>query len=185
MTGASQSDRWARSPNKILENSCLDAVHLPLHPSDCLKVPEPLRPESRPTLVAVTPLELLIALTAPLGLTRPLTPWPMILPLVTTTAFRLLPEQVVPTLLTTHAPSKLPAAPPCEARRGSSASGLLRRAGLSGSLRAAAHANRRAIFHHCRYCRRHCRTAHAQDPMRPRSISRGKHPGWSGGRQFA
>jgi hypothetical protein len=132
--GLFQSDHGARSPNKILENYCLDAVHRPLHPSDCLKVPEPLRPESRPTLVAVTPLELLIALTAPFGLTRPLTPWPMILPLVTTTAFRLLPEQVVPTLLTTHAPSKLLAPLLCEARRGSSASGLLRRAGLSDSL---------------------------------------------------
>jgi hypothetical protein len=121
--------------NKVLANYCLDAVHRPLHPSDCLNVPEPLRPESLPTLVAVTPLELLTALTAPLGLTRPLTPWPMILPLVTTTAFRLLPEQVVPTLLTIHAPSKPLTPPPpfCEARRGSSPSGLLRRAGFSDS----------------------------------------------------
>ena len=121
--------------NKVPANHCLDAVHRPLHPSDCLNVPEPLRPESLPTLVAVTPLELLIALTAPFGLTRPLTPWPIILPLLTTTALRLLPEQVVPTLLTTHAPSKLPTPPPppCEARRGSSVSGLLRRAGFSDS----------------------------------------------------
>ena len=95
----------------------MDAVHRPLHPSDCLNVPEPLRPESLPTLVDVTPLELLIALTAPFGLTRPLTPWPMILPLVTTTALRLLPEQVVPTLLTIHAPSK-PLTPPRLVRLG-------------------------------------------------------------------
>src|SRR5258708_4704373 len=62
----------------------------------------------------------------------------MILPLVTTTAVVLPPEQVVPTETTTHAPSKLPPPPPPpplfrEARRGSSASGLLRRAGRSDS----------------------------------------------------
>src|SRR5687768_10967305 len=70
----------------------------------------------------------------------PLTPWPIIRPLLTTTATVLLPEQVVPTELTIHAPSKLPP-PPLPpppplfraARRGSSASGLLRRAGFSGS----------------------------------------------------
>jgi len=63
----------------------------------------------------------------------------MILPLVTTTAVVLLPEQVVPTETTTHAPSKLPPPPPPPplgrelGLRGSSASGLLRRAGRSGS----------------------------------------------------
>ena len=62
----------------------------------------------------------------------------MILPLLTTTAVVLLPEQVVPTETTIHAPSKLPppSPPPLRRepdRRGSSASGLLRRAGRSGS----------------------------------------------------
>src|SRR5260221_13657913 len=66
----------------------------------------------------------------------------MILLLLTTTAVVLLPEQVVPTETTIHAPSKLPPPPPPPAppplrrevdRRGSSASGLLRRAGRSGS----------------------------------------------------
>src|SRR5258708_30455709 len=62
----------------------------------------------------------------------------MILLLLTTTAVVLLPEQVVPTETTTHAPSKLPPPPPPPLRRevdrrGSSASGLLRRAGRSGS----------------------------------------------------
>ena len=58
----------------------------------------------------------------------------MILPLETTTAVVLVPEQVLPTATTTHAPSKLLLPPPRDAeRRGSSASGLLRRAGRSGS----------------------------------------------------
>ena len=113
---------------------CLLAVHVPPQPVDCRNVPEPLRPERRPELVTVRPLKLPTVRAEPLPLTLPLTPWAMILPLVTTTAFRLLPEQVVPTLLTTHAPSKLLAPLLCEARRGSSASGLLRRAGLSDSL---------------------------------------------------
>lgn len=56
----------------------------------------------------------------------------MILPLLTTTAVVLLPEQVVPSETTSHAPSKLPPqSPPLRRevdRRGSSASGLLRRA---------------------------------------------------------
>src|SRR6202048_522385 len=63
----------------------------------------------------------------------------MILPLLTTTAVVLLPEQVVPVLTTIHAPSKLPPPPPPpppprrEVDRRGSASGLLRRAGRSGS----------------------------------------------------
>src|ERR1700737_1372965 len=65
----------------------------------------------------------------------------MILPLLTTTAVVLLPEQAWPGLTTIHGPSKLPPPPPPPPppprrevdRRGSSASGLLRRAGRSGS----------------------------------------------------
>jgi hypothetical protein len=125
------------APKKVIESYCLDAVQRPVHPSDCLKVPEPLRPNNLPTLVTVMPLELVTALAEPFGLTRPFTPWPMILPLLTTTAFRLLPEQVVPTLLTIHAPSKPPPPPLSslcrDARRGSAASDLPRRAGFSDS----------------------------------------------------
>ena len=54
----------------------------------------------------VMPLELPTALAEPLALTRPLTPCPMILPLLTITALVLPPEQLVPTATTTHAPSK-------------------------------------------------------------------------------
>jgi hypothetical protein len=83
--------------------------------------------------VTETPLKLPTVRTPPLPLTVPLTPSPIILPLVTTTAPRLVPPQ--PTELTIHAPSKLPPPPPLvrEARRGSagSALGLLRRAGFS------------------------------------------------------
>jgi hypothetical protein len=60
----------------------------------------------------VMPLALPTALAAPLGLTVPLTPWPIILPLLTTTAEVLPPEQVVATATTIHAPSKLPPPPP-------------------------------------------------------------------------
>ena len=42
----------------------------PLHPSDCLEVPEPVCGRKSADAAAVTPLELLIALTAPFGLTR-------------------------------------------------------------------------------------------------------------------
>lgn len=60
----------------------------------------------------------------------------MILPLVMTIALVVVPPQ--PALTTPHAPSKLPTPPPpplvdLAARRDSSASGLLRRAGLEGS----------------------------------------------------
>lgn len=60
----------------------------------------------------------------------------MIRPLVMTIAPLSVPPQ--PTLVVAHAPSKLPPPPPPppldrDARRGSSASGLLRRAGFDGS----------------------------------------------------
>jgi hypothetical protein len=121
-----------------LENSresyCLLAVHVPAQPVDCRNVPEPLRPERRPELVTVTPLKLPTVRAEPLPLTLPLTPWAMILPLVTTTAPVVVPPQ--PTDVTIHAPSKLPPPPPPlrEARRGLSASCLLRRAGFSVSI---------------------------------------------------
>ena len=123
------------------ESHCFADVQVPPQPSDRRNVPEPLRPETWPELVTVTPLKLPTLRAEPLGLIVPLTPSPMILPLVTTTAPVLVPPQ--PTELTTHAPSKLPPPPPPpppppllrEARRGSSGSGrgLLRRAGLSVS----------------------------------------------------
>ncbi|MBR1283090.1 MULTISPECIES: hypothetical protein [unclassified Bradyrhizobium] len=82
------------------------------------------------------PLKLPTVRAEPLPLTLPLTPWAMILPLVTTTApVVVLPQ---PTDVTIQAPSKLPPPPPPpllrEARRGLSASGLLRRAGFSVSI---------------------------------------------------
>ncbi len=49
---------------------CLLAVHVPPQPVDCRKVPEPLRPERRPELVTVTPLKLPTVRAAPLALTR-------------------------------------------------------------------------------------------------------------------
>ena len=102
-------------------------------------LPLPLRLDRRPVLVIVRPLPLEVVYTAPFGLTVPWTLPPMILPLVTTMVLLVLREQVVPTTLTSHAPSKLPPPPPPpllrEARRGSSGSGLglLRRAGRSVS----------------------------------------------------
>ncbi|WP_192740724.1 hypothetical protein [Bradyrhizobium sp. OAE829] len=80
----------------------------------------------------MTPLKLPTVRAEPLPLTLPLTPWVMILPLVTTTAPVVVPPQ--PTDVTIHAPSKLPPPPLREARRGLSASGLLRRAGFSVSI---------------------------------------------------
>src|SRR5882757_1869940 len=78
------------------------------------------------------PLKLPVVRTAPLGLMVPVTPSPMTLPLVTTTApLVVLPQ---PTELTTQAPSKLPPPPPLllgATRRGSAGSDLLRRAGPS------------------------------------------------------
>src|SRR5689334_3750060 len=75
--------------------------------------------------------------TEPFGLTRPVPYCPTILPLVTTTV-SVEPLQGEPTLVRTHAPSKLPPPPPPfplfrDARRGSSASGLLRRVGRERS----------------------------------------------------
>ena len=113
---------------------CFAAVHLPVQPSDCLNVPPPVRPDRRPTVMTVRPFPLEVPYTRPSELTVPLAVWPIILPLVTTTALLLVPEQVTPTELTIHAPSKLLLPPPPlfrDARRGSSASGLLRRAGAS------------------------------------------------------
>lgn len=84
----------------------------------------------------VMPWSVDVPYTFPSGLTVPLAFWPMILPLVTTTALLLEPWQVTPTAFTIHAPSKLllPPPPPLrDARRGSSASGWLRRAGLADS----------------------------------------------------
>ena len=122
------------SPENRHESYCLLAVHVPPQPVDCRNVPEPLRPERRPELVTVTPLKLPTVRAEPLPLTVPLTPWATILPLVTTTAPVVVPPQ--PTDVTIHAPSKLPPPPPPlrEARRGLSASGLLRRAGFSVSI---------------------------------------------------
>src|SRR5258708_8651939 len=131
--------RRGRIPLKINSRGyCFDAVQRPTHPSDRLNVPAPLRPETWPELMTVMPSELPTELVAPLGLTLPLRPSPMILLLLTTTAVVLLPEQVVPTETTTHAPSKLPPPPPPPLRRevdrrGSSASGFLPPAGRSGS----------------------------------------------------
>src|SRR5258708_32876896 len=135
--------RRGRIPLKINSRRyCFDAVQRPTHPSDRLNVPAPLRPETWPELMTVMPSELPTELVAPLGLTLPLRPSPMILLLLTTTAVVLLPEQVVPPETTTTAPSKLPPPPPPPAppplrrevdRRGSSASRFLRPAFPSGS----------------------------------------------------
>jgi hypothetical protein len=113
------------------------ALHDPAQPSDRRKLPEPLRPESRPELITETPLKLPTVRTPPPELTVPLTPSAIILPLVTSTAPVVVPPQ--PTEVTIHAPSKLPPPPPPPllraARRGSSGSGLglLRRTGLAVS----------------------------------------------------
>ena len=83
----------------------------------------------------MTPSKLPTVRTPPPELTVPLTPWAITLPLVTTTAPVVVPPQ--PTDVTIHAPSKLPPPPLLplrEARRGLSASGLLRRAGFSVSI---------------------------------------------------
>jgi len=39
----------------VVGNYCFDPVQLPVHPSDRRKVPDPLRPESRPDMVQVRP----------------------------------------------------------------------------------------------------------------------------------
>src|SRR5271166_1380907 len=120
--------------SSVLVRYCLEAVQRPLQPSERRKLPAPLRPESWPELVTLTPLAALPrAEAAPLGLTRPLTiPSPMIRPLETTTAPVVEPPH--PTETTTQAPSKLPPPPERDVvRRGSLSCGLLRRADRSGS----------------------------------------------------
>jgi hypothetical protein len=118
----------------------LDAVQRPEHPSDRTNEPEPLLPEKRPELVQLTPDTDPPLLVAPFGLTEPELSSPEILPPEMVNLSVLLP-QGVPTATATHAPSKLPpplAPPPSppllrDARRGSSDSGLARRAGFEGS----------------------------------------------------
>jgi hypothetical protein len=118
---------------------CLEAVQRPVHPSDRTNEPEPLRAEKRPVLVQLKPCTDPPVLVAPLGLTDPELKSPEILPPEITNLSVLLP-QGVPTATATHEPSKLPPPPPepspplrRDARRGSSESGLSRRAGLEGS----------------------------------------------------
>jgi hypothetical protein len=114
-----------------------DAVHRPVQPSDRTNVPEPLRPEKRPVLFQVKPEADPPDVVEPFGLTRPELSSPESLPLLMTNLSVAAPH-VVPVEWATHAPSKLPPPlppPPLSraARRGFSASGLLRRAGFSVS----------------------------------------------------
>jgi hypothetical protein len=119
---------------------CLEAVQRPVHPSDRTNEPEPVRPEKRPVLVQLKPWTDPPVRVAPLGLTDPELRSPEILPPEMTNLSLALP-QGVPTDTATHAPSKLPPPlllsppPPLfrDARRGSSDSGLARRAGFDGS----------------------------------------------------
>ncbi|MEH2533730.1 hypothetical protein V1277_006974 [Bradyrhizobium sp. AZCC 1588] len=114
---------------------CLEAVQRPVHPSDRTNEPEPLRPEKRPVLVQLKPWTDPPLRVEPLGLTDPELRSPEILPPEMTNLSVLLP-QGVPTATATHEPSKSPPPPPPffrDARRGSSASGLLRRAGFEDS----------------------------------------------------
>lgn len=120
---------------------CLDAVHRPVQPSDRTNDPEPLRPEKRPELFQLKPETDPPDVVEPFGLTLPELSSPTILPPLMTNLSVLAP-QGVPMALETHDPSKFPpppAPPPSplplfrEARRGSSAWGLLRRAGFSVS----------------------------------------------------
>jgi hypothetical protein len=119
---------------------CLEAVQRPVHPSDRTNEPEPVRPEKRPVLVQLKPWTDPPVRVAPLGLTDPELRSPEILPPEMTNLSLALP-QGVPTETATHAPSKLPPPlllsppPPLfrDARRGSSDSGLARRAGFDGS----------------------------------------------------
>jgi hypothetical protein len=117
---------------------CLEAVQRPVHPSDRVNEPEPVRPEKRPELVQLKPCTDPPVLVAPLGLTNPELSSPEILPPEMTNLSVALP-QGVPTATETHEPSKLPPLPPPsppllrDAPRGSSDSGLARRAGFEGS----------------------------------------------------
>ena len=119
---------------------CLEAVQRPVQPSDRTKEPEPVRPEKRPVLVQLKPWTDPPVRVAPLGLTEPELNSPEMLPPEITNRSLLLP-QGDPMATATHVPSKLLAPPPPapapplfrDARRGSSASDLPRRAGLEDS----------------------------------------------------
>jgi hypothetical protein len=119
-----------------LKRYCLEAVQRPVHPSDRTNEPEPVRPENRPVLVQLKPWTDPPLRVAPFGLTEPELNSPEILPPEMTNRSLALP-QGEPTATETHVPSKLPppSPPPLlrEARRGSSASGLARRAGFEDS----------------------------------------------------
>jgi len=121
---------------RLFAGYCLEAVQRPVQPSDRTNEPEPLRPEKRPELVQLRPWTDPPVLVAPLGLTDPELRSPETVPPEMTNLSVLLP-QGVPTATATHVPSKLLPPPPrplfCEARCGSSDSGLARRAGLEGS----------------------------------------------------
>jgi hypothetical protein len=109
-----------------------------VQPSDRTNEPEPERPENRPVLVQLKPWTEPPLRVAPFGLTEPELNSPEILPPEITNRSLALP-QGEPTATETHVPSKLPPPPPPsppllrEVRRGSSASGLARRAGFEGS----------------------------------------------------
>ena len=136
---AGRSRQTGRFPTVWGRFYCLDAVQRPEQPSDRTNEPEPVRPEKRPELFQLKPWTDPPLLVEPFGLTDPELSSPEILPPEMTNLSVLLP-QGVPTATATHAPSKLPPPPPPpspllfrDARRGSSASGLLRRAGFEGS----------------------------------------------------
>ena len=126
-----------RHRRESIRNYCFDPVQLPAHPSDRRNVPEPLRPDKRPDMVQVRLPAAPIPDVEPFGLTWAVPYCPTILVPVMTTVSAEVP-QGEPTLVRTHAPSRLPPPlppPPLfrDARRGSSASSLLRRAGFEGS----------------------------------------------------
>ena len=136
---AGRSRQTGRFPTVWGHFYCLDAVQRPEQPSDRTNEPEPVRPEKRPELFQLKPWTDPPLLVEPFGLTDPELSSPEILPPEITNLSVLLP-QGVPTATATHVPSKLPPPPPPpspllfrDARRGSSASGLLRRAGFEGS----------------------------------------------------
>ena len=56
-TGQSPTKTTSTEPSVMRSDYCFVAVHRPVHPSDCRKDPEPLRPESRPVVTLVSPLE--------------------------------------------------------------------------------------------------------------------------------
>jgi hypothetical protein len=128
---ADNADRLAHRQEPSIRNYCFDPVQLPTHPSDRRNVPEPLRPEKRPDMLQVRLPAAPIPDAEPFGLTVAVPYWPTILLPVMTTVSEEVP-QGEPTLVRTHAPSKLPPPPHlCGVwRRGTSASGVLRRAGF-------------------------------------------------------